>query len=400
VTQRPVGETSPDAPPAREIGIVRQRYTPYGGAERFVADALAALRDRGVELTLYTRSWPARADAFRPEICNPFYVGSVWRDWSFARSVRGRWSAHRPDLVQSHERIAGCDIFRAGDGVHRIWLEERRRGMNLLRRLGLALNPYHRYMRYAETRMFADPALKAVICNSRLVLEQIHGRFGMPEAKLHLIYNAVDSKRFSPALRAHRDTMRSIHGIPHDAVVFLLVGSGYDRKGVRPALAALSSLPNNAWLLVAGKDKRFGRYASLARRLRVADRTTFLGPVDDVAPLYGAADAFVLPTLYDPLPNACLEAMASGLPVITSTQCGAAELVDAHAAGFVTDALDLPALSAAMSALLEPATRWAMGARARTAVLPLTIEAMTARLLALYESLLSDLSASRGYRGR
>ncbi|MBP8295557.1 MAG: glycosyltransferase family 4 protein [Burkholderiales bacterium] len=371
-----------------EIGIVRQRYTPYGGAERFVADALAALKRENVGLTLYTRKWPGGDGAFSPVVCNPFYIGSVWRDWSFARAVRESWERHRPDLIQSHERIAGCDVFRAGDGVHRVWLEQRARGMSPLRRVGLALNPYHHYTLAAEARLFADPDLRAVICNSRLVRDQIRARFGVPESRLHVIYNAVDCARFTPASAVARSAARNVHGLPATATVFALVGSGYDRKGVVRAMAALARQPDDVWLVVAGKEKRLAHYRALAERFGVAARTRLAGALDEVAPLLGAADAFVLPTVYDPLPNACLEAMAAGLPVITSTQCGAAELLSAHDAGIVCDAYDAPALAAAMTRLLDPALRAAMGARARRAVLPFNAEAMAAQLVGLYRSLL------------
>ena len=371
-----------------EIGIVRQRYTPYGGAERFVADALAALRRDDVTLTLYTRAWPGGDGVFSPVICNPFFIGNVWRDWSFARCVRAAWDGHRPALIQSHERIPGCDVFRAGDGVHRVWLEQRARGMSALRRLGLALNPYHRYTLNAERRLFADQRLRAVICNSRLVRDQIHRLFGVPEEKLHVIYNAVDSGRFAPSLRTQRDALRSTYELPADATVFALVGSGYHRKGVAQAIAALSRLPDSAWLVVVGKDKNEARYRGLATRLGIAHRVRFAGPRVDVAPLLGAADAFLLPTLYDPLPNACLEAMAAGLPVITTDQCGAAELLTMHDAGVVCDAQDISALAAAMTRLLDPVLRAELGMRARQAVLPLTAEAMATQLIALYRSLL------------
>jgi len=374
-----------------EIGLVRQRYTPYGGAERFVADALAALRAEGVALKLYTRKWPgdpAGGNGIEPVICDPFYIGNVWRDRGFARSARAAWSKERPDLIQSHERIAGCDVFRAGDGVHRVWLRERARAMGIAGRIGLALNPYHRYTLRAEKLLFADPALRAVICNSAMVRGQIRELFGVPDAKLHLIYNAVDSNRFSPALRTHRAAVRARYSLPESAIVFVLVGSGYHRKGVLQAIRALAQLAHGAHLLVAGRDKDPGRFAARARRLGVAGRVIIAGPIDDIAPLLGAADAFVLPTLYDPLPNACLEAMAAGLPVVTSTQCGAAELLAAHDAGIVCDALDIDALATAMQRMLDPSTRWSMGERARNAVAALTPSAMAAQLLALYRSLL------------
>jgi len=378
-----------------EIGIVRQRYTPFGGAERFVADALAALKRENVALTLYTRAWPGGRGAFAPVVCNPFYLGKVWRDWGFARCVRAAWAVHRPDLIQSHERIAGCDVFRAGDGVHRVWLEQRARGMSPLRRLGLMLNPYHRYTLNAEARLFADPGLRAVICNSRLVRDQIRDLFGVPEPKLHVIYNAVDSVRFSPASAMHRNAARNVYGLPADATVFALVGSGYHRKGVAQAIAALARLPESARLVVVGKEKNPAGYRALAARYGVAGRVHLAGPKKDVAPLLGAADAFVLPTLYDPLPNACLEAMAAGLPVITSAQCGAAELLAAHDAGLVCDAQDVAALAAAMTQLLDPALRGAMGVRARQAVLPFTAESMAAQLVGLYRTLLGLKTPTR-----
>ena len=376
-----------------EIGIVRQRYTPFGGAERFVADALAALSRESVALSLYTRRWPggdaSTTATFKPIICDPFHIGNVWRDWSFARCVRARWREHRPDIIQSHERIAGCDIFRAGDGVHRVWLDERRRGMTPIERMLLALNPYHHYTLAAEARMFADPALRAVICNSKLVRDQIASLFDVPARKLHVIYNAVDAQRFAPPTPAARAAMRRDLALPGDAVVFMFVGSGYARKGVANALAALARLPSNAWLVVAGKDRRLDDYRSLARALDVSDRVIFRGAENNVASLLHAADAFVLPTIYDPLPNAALEAMATGLPVITSTQCGAAELLKEHDAGLVCDAHDDDALATAMQRLLDdPTLRASMGWRARSAIEPLTAQAMTTRLLALYRSLL------------
>ncbi|TMH99527.1 MAG: hypothetical protein E6H39_07510 [Betaproteobacteria bacterium] len=107
-----------------KLALVRQRYSPYGGAERFIARALPALERAGSEVTLISRSgegWGAR----RLLRVDPFHVGNLWRDWSFARAARTAWRRESFDIVQSHERIPGCDIYRAGDGVHRRWLELR-----------------------------------------------------------------------------------------------------------------------------------------------------------------------------------------------------------------------------------------------------------------------------------
>jgi UDP-glucose:(heptosyl)LPS alpha-1,3-glucosyltransferase len=373
------------------LAIVRQRYTPFGGAERFIERALAALAARGVELAIVTRAWPRdAATGATPLIVDPPYLGRTWRQWSFDRAACAALARAPATLVQSHERIACCDVFRAGDGVHAVWLEAKRDGAGPLERVALALSPFHRYLVAAERRLFASPRLKAVICISRMVQREIHARFGLPLARLPVIYNAIDSAVFHPDLRKHRDAVRGSLGIGADAVVFLLVGSGFDRKGVGRAIEALALLPPPAHLVVVGRDRHAPRYARLARRLGVAARVSFAGPQGDPGPYYGAADVFVLPTLYDALSNAVLEALACGLPVITSDRCGAGELVAAHDAGAIVGARDVGALAAAMGALAaDPARRVRAGANARAAVAALTPEAMATRLVALYDALLA-----------
>ena len=371
------------------IAVVRQRYTPFGGAERFLDGALAALAERGVRVTLYTRDWPRDGDArFEAHIVDPFHIGGVWRDAAFARAVCRALDGSGVDLVQSHERLACCDVFRAGDGVHAAWLDERLQHLSLLRRLGVRLNPHHRYRLAMERRMFRSKRLRAVVCNSRMVKDDIRARFGVPEERLHVIYNAVATDAFTPQLRSHRARIRALHAIADDATLFLQVGSGFERKGVATSIDALAQLPPPAHLAVVGTDRHAARYAGRARALGLAKRVTLAGPQPDPRPWYGAADAFVLPTLYDPCPNAALEAMACALPIVTSTRSGAAEIALAHDAGFVCAPGDAAALAAHMRTLLDAALRARLGANARDAMLPLTSEAMTARLLALYRDLL------------
>jgi len=108
------------------LAIIRQRYTPFGGAERFVDSALDTVRASGVETTLITRCWNGTWNGPVQQI-DPFHIGRLWRDAGFSRAVRNRLASDRYDLVQSHERIPGCGLYRAGDGVHATWLEFRDR---------------------------------------------------------------------------------------------------------------------------------------------------------------------------------------------------------------------------------------------------------------------------------
>ncbi len=372
------------------LALVRQRYTPFGGAERFVESALEALLERNVAISLYTREWPqTKLQLIEPVLCNPRYVGRLWRDWSFAHAVCKALGSADADLVQSHERLLCCDVYRAGDGVHAVWLEQRERISSGLARAATRLSPYHRYVLAVERKLFSSPWLRATICNSKMVCAEIRERFAVPEERLHVIYNAVDSDAFHPGLRSLRSWVRERHRISDSATLFLLVGSGYARKGVAAAIAALAQLPPTTHLMVVGRDRHLARYGALARRHGVHERVTLAGPQVEPKPYYGAADAFVLPTLYDPCPNAALEAMACGLPVVTSTKSGAAELALEHGAGFVCDALDVDALAAHMRALQDETVRAQLGAKARACAMQLTPAAMTLKLVLLYRDLLA-----------
>lgn len=367
------------------VAVVRGRYDPAGGAERFVQAALAALRSEGASVTIVTRHWPEHDGT--AVVIDPFHVGSLWRDWAFARAVCREVARRRFDLVQSHERIACCDIYRAGDGVHAQWLQERARVQTALRRAGTKLSPHHRYLLMAERELFASKRLRAVICNSEMVRAEIRQRFDTAPEKLVLIRNAVDCASFHPGLRHElRAPVRQQLGIPNAASVVVHVGSGFERKGVATLLDALSRARSKPWAIVVGRDKRCASYAAQALRLGIADRVRFVGAVSDVRPYYAASDLFALATLYDPQPNAALEAMACGLPVVTTRKCGVAELLEDGRSGHVRDALDVPGLAEAIERI-EPAAG-EMGLRARASVENFTPRAMAAEYLALYQRLL------------
>ncbi|MEP7328789.1 MAG: glycosyltransferase family 4 protein, partial [Betaproteobacteria bacterium] len=285
------------------LAIIRQRYTPQGGAERFVEGALEALLERNVAITLYTREWPqTKLQLIEPHICDPGYVGPLWRDWGFARAVARAIGNSRANLVQSHERVLCCDIYRPEDGLHASWLDERLKNAPLRLRLRVAMDPWHRYTLNMERRLFGSPWLRAVLCNSKMVRDDIKARFGLSDERLPIIYNAVDADVFSPDLRTHRERIRNKYRIADDAVVFLLVGSGFNRKGVPATLAALATLPPGAHLIVIGDDRKLEAIKGIARTLDVRSRVTFLPASTDVMPFYGAADVFVLPALYDSFP--------------------------------------------------------------------------------------------------
>jgi UDP-glucose:(heptosyl)LPS alpha-1,3-glucosyltransferase len=387
---------------ALSVAVVRARYNPFGGAERYTQRAMAALGAAGVQLTVIARRWPTGPLEGLPVRLtllkvDPFHIGSLWRDWSFARGVRQVLRSHRFDLVQSHERVAGVGLYRAGDGVHAAYLEQRRRVLPGWRAAALSLDPHHRWVLREERAMFTHPALRAVICNASAVLEDIHRRFGVPRERLHLLRNGLDLERFAPPSAEQREQSRRRFGLAAQATAFAFVGSGFERKGLAAALAALAAMPGrqgaHAVLLVAGADRRLQRYRRQAAALGLGDRVQFLGGLDDVRPVLWAADGFLAPALYDPFPNAALEGLACGLPVIASPTCGVGELIEPGVNGFVHDALDVAAIAGAMAQLAAQPADGAMRRAARASAMPWTLEATAQSLLTLYRQVLAESPA-------
>ena len=325
-------------------------------------------------------------------ICNPYHLGALWRDWGFARATCRDIRRSQPSLVESHERMLCCDVYRAGDGVHAVWLEEKLKGSSASGRISALLSPRNRYLTTSEKRLYRSPWLRAVICNCKMVRDEILSRFAVPEAKLHVVYNPVDRDHFHPGLRAERTRVLERYRIDAGATVYLLIASDFARCGVATAIAALAQLPSPAQLVVVGDDPDLPRFQESARARGVADRVTFAGRAGDPRPFFGAADAFVLPSLYDPSPGTALQAMACGLPVVTTTKSGAAELLREHDAGLVCTSGAVPALAAHMLALQDPATRAHFAANALRATLPLSPPAITLQLVLLYRDLLASIA--------
>ena len=207
------------------LALVRQKYRPDGGAERFVSRALEALDDSDLELNVITREWqgPVKPE-WNIHICNPRKWGRISRERGFADAARQLWQREAFDLVQSHERIPGCDLYRAGDGVHRRWLQQRSRILPGWKSRLLFADRYHRYVMQAERDMYQDAHLRGVICNAEMIKREIIEDFALPAEKIHVIYNAIDNQRFLPPTEEAFVALRAKWNLPRQATCLIYVG--------------------------------------------------------------------------------------------------------------------------------------------------------------------------------
>jgi UDP-glucose:(heptosyl)LPS alpha-1,3-glucosyltransferase len=373
-----------------KVALVRSKFNYFGGAEKFVERALEALVMVGAQPTLICQSWKSSDEAAPfPIIQTPKPKGltRTARARHFGVSVHAAVEQNAFELVQTHERIPGFDVFRAGDGVHRVWMAQRARDIGVFQNWLMGLDPFHRYQLAQEKLLFEAENLRAVICNSNMVKQEILTHFNIDAQKIHVIYNGIDTEKFRPPTTQERAQARDQLGLSAHEPVLLFLGAGFERKGVHHLLQALS-LCAGIRLIVVGSDKHIKRYQQLARTLGIHNRVTFTGPQKDPLPYLWAADGMVFPTLYDPCPNAVLEGMACGLGIITSPHCGAMELLD-QTAGICVSPWDHQGMADAMMQFKQPEFAMKTGQAARACVEPLTLQAMGRNLLELYKSLVA-----------
>lgn len=371
---------------AAKIIFVRQQFSAFGGAELILDRTLQALAARGCKVALLGRSWREDRQSIQFIRCNPPKLARPWRETLFARAACQTLRHYPNSLVQAHERIPCCDIFRAGDGVHAAYLQQRRRGETTTGKLTLAASLFHHNTLKLERTMFASPRLQAVIVNSEMVVDDLARHYDFPRARIRLVPNGIDLQRFSLEVRAqHRATTRKQLGIALRAPLALFVGSGYERKGLARAIQASARAGDDIHLVVIGRDRRPAAFQALAKRAGLGERFHLVGPMADPVPYYAAADALILPTIYDPFPSTVIEALACGLPVVTTTGCGARDIVRRLDPALAVDAFDSGGMTHGLRRAFELAARPSTANAARTIAEPFDIETMVQRMLSVYE---------------
>lgn len=325
------------------IGFVRRGFSSSGGAEAYLKRLAAGVVEKGHQVRLYASDdWPPDEWSFGP--VTRVRGGSPT---AFADEMEKLAPRSECDVLMSLERIWRCDVHRAGDGVHRAWLERRAEMGGPFQGLSRFLNRKHSATIALEKSLFAKGGARRVIANSKMVRDEIVRFYGYPAEKIEVVRNGVPVEAFRRDEESRAKT-REMLGLGTDKVAVLFAGSGWERKGLRFAIEAVEKSGTEMRLLVAGRGER--------RKFKSA-RVQFLDVVQDMAALYGAADIFLLPTIYDPFSNACLEALAAGLPVVTTRANGFAEIIQTGVHGTVLD--DPRNLDAICEALLF----WSDGAQ-------------------------------------
>lgn len=336
------------------IALVRRHCSlKRAGAERYCVNLFRGLQKLGHRVTVIGEGID---DELREEVeFLPVAVNKLtsWtKNRSFAENCAKLVRSKQFDVVHGLSRVEGLDTFRLTDPMQTHWVKVWYR--NPVSRCLQHLNPRHRAIFELERRLYRPTGVRRIIVQSKLDAKLLTQYFKVDESRICRIVNGVDTQVFHPGVRQYRSQVRedlfqqfrslragssrsSVSGSCVDDASPLIAFASMDfrRKGLDSLLMAVARLKNrDVRLVVLGAGDVVG-YGLKAKALGVGDRVLFAGRQSSIQRFYGAADLFVLPTIYEPFPNVNLEAMACGTPVITTATAGGADIIQAEENGYV-----------------------------------------------------------------
>lgn len=387
-----------------------------GGAEGYTVNLAGALQRRGHEVSILSTSFSESARIVENVPLDHSGLTRTGRYRSFVNSLEAHLGGSggggggrgdgggggRYDVVHAIAPVRRCDLYHPQAGLAAEAIASghlRYSGLRRpLNRMATGLNPKRQFVGAVEREMLThDGSQATVLCVSDMVKQTARMHYGLPEDRLIILFNAIDPARFDPSAKPGAgQALRQQLNLGPEKVVALIVAQDFHRKGVRPAIEAIARVADpRLVLVVVGKpDPR--EYRELAVSSGVADRVIFAGPAADTYPCYQAADFFVLPTWHDPCSLVVLEALAMGLPVISTVYNGACETMSEGTHGFVVkDPADAATLADAMRTLCDDDRRRRM-AQACLALRPaLAYENHLDQLTGIYQG----VAARRGQHG-
>ncbi|HEY5040667.1 MAG TPA: glycosyltransferase family 4 protein [Verrucomicrobiae bacterium] len=353
-----------------KLALIRRQFSATGGAELYLQRLLAALAGRGHELHLFAETWSGFPAGTK---LHPLKISGsrTTRPLRFAEAVQKQLAGESFDCVFSLERTLKQDVYRAGDGVHRVWLQRRRQFAPAWKKPLVGAGAFHKNMLALERKTFDLKNTSRVIVNSEMVRREILENFSFPAERIHLVRNGVDVARFQKGDRA---ATRAKLGVAENAFLLLFVGSGWERKGLKFVLGAFALLRKKfpqLKLAVIGKDRA---------PTSIPAGAMFPATTGNLEHFYAAADLFVFPPIYEPSANVVIEALAAGLPVVTSINNGAGEVILENITGNVVREFWRPEI------LVAAAENWILQPRRVAADLPaLALERNVSETLAVLE---------------
>jgi len=323
-----------------KIALVKRKYSlTSGGSERYCVNLARNLTLRGHAVTVIGQQIDADLrDEVLFQKVRVNRLTSSTRNRSFAENAGAAARLGDHDIVYGLGRAYGLDAVRVTERLQSHWL--RVHYEQPLRQFWEQRNPRQRTLINLEQDIYQSDQVRRIVTQSQLDRTLLERYYNIPSAKIRTIYNGVDTRTFHPQVREHASAVRSEWGLSNEQSLLLFASMDFEGKGLRSILRALaeSQFPESHLLVLGqGPIKRFQR---LARSWGLGRRVLFGGRRKDIQRYYGAADLFLLPTRYEPFPNVNLEAMACGVPALTTQTAGGADIIRHGQNGYLISNID------------------------------------------------------------
>ncbi|MBO1224203.1 MAG: glycosyltransferase family 4 protein [Candidatus Scalindua sediminis] len=335
-----------------------------GGGEGYLASLANQLIERGHEVHIFANEWENHnLIHFHtiPVIRYPKFLKEV----SFVINSRRRLAENDFDIVQVVGRALGMNVFNPHCGVEEAWIKQDFLSISnpvnrVLKHITRFFSLRQRFILWLDKKQYTDKNVSRIIAISEMIKNDIIKYHHVNPQKIKVIYNGVDLQRFNPAItKKFRGIVRKKLFISEEFVI-LYVSNNFRLKGLTILVKALGELKKShkefkALIIGRGRDTS---YSKLAKRLNCLENLIFLGHVNGIEKYYAASDLYVHPTFYDSCSLVVTEALASGLPVITTRYDGASGVIEDGVDGFVLqDPLDYRTLAGKISLFFDEGFR-------------------------------------------
>lgn len=350
-----------------EVVVVFPSAHQRGGVERIAWDLLHYLAEQGRSVGFVGQELGPGVD---PRIVHvPVVLGrGLPGPFAFRRAAAARLA----ELAPAHTISLGAncppgDVYLV-QSIHRSFLRSARTVPLAGRDVPAGvryLMPRHQVLLALESSYFRSRRPRAVLCCSQREANDVATLYGTAPSLLHVVPNGFDPAVFRPQPAEVRTATRAAMGAAPDDVVLLLMANELHRKGFGPLVQAVAQLGDPRLRVAVVGRADLGPYAGELARLGLTDRVAWHGPTSDAAAWYAGADALVLPTQYEPFGLVIVEALATGLPVLTTRLAGGSVAVQPGVNGLLQiDPYDVAELAGLLCQALNGGTRarWAAAA--------------------------------------
>jgi UDP-glucose:(heptosyl)LPS alpha-1,3-glucosyltransferase len=398
-------------PSRLRVALVIEQFDPRaGGAERSTAQIAAELLSRGHQVAVITAWCPDHEVVPGVHVVSlDQSLNSVVGLWRFSRWATRQLAEGGYDATMSVTMAVPAMVLQPRGGTIRETLDRnvalRRDAVSRCAKwLTIRATPKYQAQLAIERRTLMSPAVRRIVAVSQYVADQLARHYRVDESRIDLIPNAAVMPEVDARQReAWRAAVRRGFNVPDDATVFLFVANNPRLKGYDPLLEALRALPSrdvSAVTLLAGE--LWYSHQAQAVAMGVRDTVRFVRQTRNVAALYAAADATVLPTFYDPSSKVVIESLMMGTPAISTGYNGASDFLtpaDAPARGIVVrEPWDVAGLTEAMSAMADEPRRRAMAEATRGLAGELSMSRHVDRLEAVLRRAADEAAADAAHR--